>query len=1094
MATDRWQRLQEIFDAALARSGAEREKLLDEACRGDPGLRAEVEALLRSDSRANSGDGRAEPASAAFASGGFGLAGGDAEEPTSTGWQGSGSAPVSGVIRDLEAAFASARRAHAGVMPQSIGPYRIIEALGEGGMGVVYLAEQVEPLRRRVALKLIRAGRATAAAVNRFRAEIETLAQMSHPGIARVYDAGVAPGGNPYFVMEHIEKGVPLDDYADAHRLRVRDRLEIFIQLCEAIQHAHQKGVVHRDIKPSNVLVTEEQGVAHPKVIDFGIAKAVGEAGAEQTLITETGQIIGTPGYMSPEQISGGAVPIDTRTDIYALGAVLYELLTGVLPFHIDLGRSGLLDALLTIREKDPVPPSVRLARLGDSASDVISAARARRAEPVGLRRELRGDLDWIALKALERDPERRYSSVSELATDVRRHLGDRPVLAGPPDTAYLVRKFVRRHRWQVLTAAAALAVLFLFGAGAWMLDLRQGRAQLESGAAARRDFEAQRGEADALERRWKERKAANRTFQPPWEREEELGAWRALGEHRKRLEGRFNDAVASFASAMDVAPVFSGVYPAARTQLCDLYFDRYRESLDRGGIILHPEFFRGLVESLGSGKYRRELTGIEEVTIATDPPGADVYCFRLEESDAHRVPIPFDPRRGRLGETFLRVARTWPGETPFESGDRLIRLVQGEADRPIRTHGELARSLASAGEDEPIAAIVIRKDTETRLPWTPFPKARVTGVLRAGRLLDTAEQLHLTFEGYPIDTTLEARLGSTSDAAPFSTQLEPGTYLFVLRKEGFVDLRLPVSIPGGGGSRRVKLYRPEEIPPDFVLVAAGRFAYGGDPEAYESLDAGTEDVADFFIRRNEVTLREYLEFLNAPETLERLARADEEGRIPPAVDWNEGALRVLRPQDERGVAAASVDLIPRIGRQALYRRREEAYELTDRNTGGWPVLGLSLFAALEYTRWLTASSGGRWTFRLPTDFEWEKSARGADRRLFVWGDYPMHSFAKSRLGAHPRSRADESDVSEVGLRPMDESVYGVLDLCGSVAELVVTDPSRLPYALRFATVRGASFDATDARDYHIASRNRVLPEKGERSIGLRIVATPAHP
>ena len=343
---------------------------------------------------------------------------------------------------------------------ERIGPYRLLQRLGEGGMGEVWLAEQVQPVRRQMALKIIKAGMDSAQVIARFEAERQALALMDHPAIARVFDAGTTPQGRPYFAMEYV-RGEPITTYCDRHRLTTPDRLDLFIHVCEGVQHAHQKGIIHRDLKPSNVLVTIQDDHPVPKIIDFGVAKATAQQLTERTLYTEWGVMIGTPEYMSPEQAEMGGLDIDTRTDVYALGVMLYELLTGALPFdREELRRAGFMGIQRTIREKEPLRPSARVTGPGAASPD---AARRRHTEPARLAGELRGDLDWITMKALEKDRTRRYDTVMGLATDIRRHLLSEPVAASPPSTAYRVKKFIRRHRFGVATAATVGVLLVAF-------------------------------------------------------------------------------------------------------------------------------------------------------------------------------------------------------------------------------------------------------------------------------------------------------------------------------------------------------------------------------------------------------------------------------------------------------------------------------------------------------------------------------------------------------------------------------------------------------------------------------------------------------
>ncbi|MCH8212911.1 MAG: tetratricopeptide repeat protein, partial [Proteobacteria bacterium] len=346
--------------------------------------------------------------------------------------------------------------------PERIGSYRILQVLGEGGMGIVYEAEQVEPVRRRVALKILKPGMDTKQILARFEAERQALAVMEHPNIAKVLDAGTTENGRPYFAMELV-RGVKLTNYCDQHRLPIRHRLELFIDVCHAIQHAHQKGVIHRDLKPSNVLVTERDNTPIPMVIDFGIAKAISQRLTERTLVTQQGQAMGTPAYMSPEQAEMSGLDVDTRTDIYSLGVVLYELLVGRLPLDPDEVGINAFFARLVMREMDHKTPSAEFSMPGENAQAI---ARQRRGDPATLRRELQGDLDWIVLKAMETDRNRRYETVNGLAMDIQRHLNDEAVLARPPSTRYRLAKFVRRNR-TVVGAGALIAASLVVGAAA---------------------------------------------------------------------------------------------------------------------------------------------------------------------------------------------------------------------------------------------------------------------------------------------------------------------------------------------------------------------------------------------------------------------------------------------------------------------------------------------------------------------------------------------------------------------------------------------------------------------------------------------------
>ncbi|MGI9070592.1 MAG: tetratricopeptide repeat protein [Bryobacteraceae bacterium] len=338
-----------------------------------------------------------------------------------------------------------------------IGPYQLLQMVGEGGMGEVWLAEQKQPVRRRVALKLVKAGMDTRQVVARFQSERQAIALMDHPAIAKVFDAGSTPEGRPYFVMEYVA-GVPITTYCDTHKLTMRERLELFVQVCGGVQHAHQKAIIHRDLKPSNILITEVDGKPMPKIIDFGIAKATSQNLTAETMFTLVGTIMGTPEYMSPEQSGSTGEDVDTRTDVYSLGVVLYELLVGALPLDLKQMRKLALHELLRkLREEDAPAPSTKVRTLG---ADSEAAAHNRRTEPATLTRLLRGDLDSITLKALEKDRSRRYGSPYDLAAEVKRYLNNEPVLASAPSVAYRAQIFVRRHRIGVGAAATVTLLL----------------------------------------------------------------------------------------------------------------------------------------------------------------------------------------------------------------------------------------------------------------------------------------------------------------------------------------------------------------------------------------------------------------------------------------------------------------------------------------------------------------------------------------------------------------------------------------------------------------------------------------------------------
>jgi len=359
-----------------------------------------------------------------------------------------------------------------------IGRYKLLRMLGEGGMGIVYLAEQQGSIRRRVALKVIKPGMDSKRVIARFEAERQALALLDHPNIAHVYDSGTTEVGRPYFVMEHV-KGLPITEHCDHYKLTIEQRLRLFQQVCQAVHHAHQKGIIHRDIKPSNILVSIHEDQAVPKIIDFGVAKAVSQPLTERTLYTEQGQLFGTPEYMSPEQADMAVEDIDTRSDIYSLGVLLYELLTGVLPFDPDTFREGGLDNIRkVICETDPKTPSTRLTKLGDEATSV---AEKRRTEVAALAKKLHKELEWIPLKAMRKERSERYRSASELADDIENYLKGNPLIAGPPGTSYKLKKFVRRNSALVGGMVTVMVVLLVGIVVSTLFAIGQARARTEA-------------------------------------------------------------------------------------------------------------------------------------------------------------------------------------------------------------------------------------------------------------------------------------------------------------------------------------------------------------------------------------------------------------------------------------------------------------------------------------------------------------------------------------------------------------------------------------------------------------------------------------
>jgi serine/threonine protein kinase len=507
---------EEIFAQALEKeSTRERQAFLDEACGQDLALRARVELLLEADGRSR----------------------GILEHPAR---------PVDATVEYVPSATVGTVIA---------GRYKLLEEIGEGGMGAVWVAEQTEPVRRKVALKLVKAGMDSRSVLARFEAERQALALMDHPNIAKVLDGGMLDNGRPFFVMEYV-KGVPITEYCDATRLSVSERLNLFVQVCQAVQHAHQKGIIHRDLKPSNILVAPYDDRPVPKVIDFGLAKALHHSLTERTLHTAHETVLGTPLYMSPEQAQLNNLDVDTRSDIYSLGVLLYELLTSTTPLEKQRFKEAAWDEVRRIiRDEEPPRPSARLS----STATLPSLAACRQTQPTSLTKQVRGELDWIVMKALEKDRSRRYETANGFAQDVERFLAGEPVLAVPPRASYRLKKFASRHQ-VALTTAAAIILLLVAGVGisSWQA-IRATRAEAQA-LVERDEKEQARQEADAARRKAED--AADRLQQAT--------VLAGQGQLFTR-ERRWSEAHAAFAKAEELEPGLNSIYVSRRAMHADM-------------------------------------------------------------------------------------------------------------------------------------------------------------------------------------------------------------------------------------------------------------------------------------------------------------------------------------------------------------------------------------------------------------------------------------------------------------------------------------------------------------------------------------------
>jgi serine/threonine protein kinase len=580
-----------------------------------------------------------------------------------------------------------------------VGPYKLLEQIGEGGFGVVYLAEQTDPVRRKVALKVLKPGMDTKQVVARFEAERQALALMEHPNIAKILDGGVNGRGRPYFVMELV-RGIPVTDYCDRARMGVRERLGLFVQICQAVQHAHQKGIIHRDLKPSNVLVTEHDGTPVIKVIDFGVAKATGQHLTEKTVYTRFLQLVGSPLYMSPEQAGLSGLDVDTRADIYALGVILYELLTGTTPFDKErFQTAGYDEVRQIIREEEPPRPSTRLSTLGQAAT-TVSANRG--IEPRKLSSLFRGELDWVVMKALEKDRNRRYETAAAFAADLQRYLNDEPVLAYPPSAAYRFRKFARRHKGPVFAGTLVLAILVAgIVATSWSLvrawdaeklardrldeisrQKEQADLAKEQANAARRGAEVDAADLKAISDFLREDVLAPSGIAPVQVMDRNVTLREILERATQRIAGRFDDrplVEASIRETIGSTYMQAGVYAAAEPHCRRAYELRNRYLGAEHQHTLHSKYQYALA-AWGAGKVgtaEEQLNGL----LAT------AWCKTAPE---HRLTV--------AAKELLAGVHRARGRTEEEKALR-VQHLESVRRQPKPSMNELAGALRDLGE-----------------------------------------------------------------------------------------------------------------------------------------------------------------------------------------------------------------------------------------------------------------------------------------------------------------------------------------------------------------------------------------------------------
>ncbi len=970
---------------------------------------------------------------------------------------------------------------------KEIGPYRLERLLGEGGFGLVFLAQQQQPVKRQVALKVIKAGMDTQEVIRRFEAERQALASMDHPNISTVYDFGATDRGRPYFVMEYVT-GEPIHKWCDKAQLSIDERIHLFLQVCDAIQHAHQRAIIHRDIKPSNILIHEVDGKPIPKVIDFGIAKATADEVTGDSQFTQAGQIVGTPVYMSPEQAEGDPQRIDVRTDVYSLGVLFYELLTGLLPLDKETfaKAKNIAEIQKLIIEKEPLRPSVKWSQKANQ-DDLSEESLNRGISINSLPRKLRGDLDWITLKALEKDRDRRYGSVQEFADDLRRHLEHRPVKAGPPSQIYVLKKYLRKNRLAVsIVLGALILVLGLMGVQR-LNSIQDAQNLVELGDQSFKNYYESQSTLEELQEEYRTTSKKFEPWQPPWERPEEFEILERLEKRESEISSFYSNGIRYYNQAMEVAPTESQPWEEARNLLADIYFNEMVEVIEGRGFEVPPEFYQDRIQDLGVHKYDSEFNGSGKITISASEPNVDVYAFKYERIDQRLIPIPILnalnlDRKNIESYTGLVVDKIhYDNGRVFQVGDELLSV----AGHSIHTRSDLAKALKGKLLNQSIPVQVMRSINgnrkEVQFSWIPFPEHLPEELqaihkmkdcpYEAGRLVYIQHQLGISFQGYPLffRTANIGTLNHSHDT--LELELPRGSYLFCLKKVGFSDLRYPVSMPANKGlhfSFRIK--KSNQIPENFVYIPKGPSGLGGDKKAFQPLERQQVEIGDFYIGKFEITVGEYLRFLNSEEVLKNTTL---KGR------WT-------------GFENSKIDdpilIVPvnRIGSRTLLLRNklEDKWSLNlDRNWRlDWPIIAINRRACYSYIDWRNRTESKGWKYRLPTDQEWEKAARGSDRRIYVWGNRLSWTFCWN-----PWASFQRFIVLPVGTYPMDESIFGVRDMAGSASEYTVGRPD--PNDESYHSYRGGSWFVNQEFYFRVATRNGLGIKGFYTHSGFRLVA-----
>ncbi len=981
-----------------------------------------------------------------------------------------------------------------------IAGYTLIKRIGEGGMGEVYHAEQITPIKREVAIKVIRQGMDNQDVLARFEGERQALAKFNHPSIATVFDAGKTSEDKPYFAMEFVP-GVPLVEYCDKNKLSIDDRLKIFIHICKGISHAHSAGVIHRDIKPANILVTEFNGEPHPKIIDFGIAKALNQKLTEDTFYTQAGQIIGTPVYMSPEQVRPNSEDIGFGADIYSLGVLLFELLTGVLPLNFsDRTNLGIDEIIQSI--KNDLPDYLSSAVLKQSDENQSIVALNRNLPLSKLIKRLKGELNWIVAKCLEKEEGKRYISVPEIESELHRYINGLPILIGPPGIISSLRRLHKKNKKVVnrvgIAAFILLSCLITYlwiGFTDQLKDRRTFNDLLSSCITQVEDFKQSINNLKAEFSSYKILEKSHGKKQQIWEFEPVVFKAKEINRIYLSCLKLKNESQAKI-TQLTSSPMYT-----AGNKILNITkeIDYLSEILAKKAEDKEFKYLLNYPELRKNGSQNKEKTLIQnnskkgqkntKLIIKTNPAEAELFCYRIDEIEHRKIPVPLN-HKFKEPYSILKIAKIIR-TVPFKEGDWIKRI---NGSTIFTTKDFISYIKENFDKSKPIKVEITREGSLLNVDWIPFPKDSTFDVEDFNKpILDL---FGFSFFGQPLSFDSRSKMGRTSKNQSYSLNLAEGDYLVVIKHPNYLEYRVPISTYSNQDSSLAKLeiianlIKKINAPNGYIHIPKSTFYHGDDPAADTPLNEGKKWVNSFLISKNEISIQEYLKFLNSPEVIEITdPEKDEKNTTGWATPRSPIAKKALRQIKARGGGEdvyyedGKIRLVPRFPQYWSWDRGQKKWKTT--LPTDWPVTHIPQLAALEFAFWKTErarNEGKDWIYRLPTDFEWEKAARGMDKRIYVWGNFLVYSYFWNN---HANPIEESRKIRPTGWITYDESIYGVLGMAGSANEWT---NSVKPDNDRFISIRGGGWNKVDKFDFRIATRNGRYPYMSDANNGIRLI------